>query len=153
MRLNVGTDYGLRVLMFLLAEPGERAQVDQMADAFAVSANHLNKVVQRLARAGFIETFRGRSGGIILARPPGDINLGDVVRSLEADFGLVECFLDGGMGCCLSPACRLRGVVREALEAFLDTLSRYTLADLSAPELKGVLAAGKAEQSASGARL
>lgn len=153
MRLNVGTDYGLRVLMFLLAEPGERAQVDRMADAFSVSANHLNKVVQRLARAGFVETFRGRSGGMMLARAPGDINLGDVVRSLEADFGIVECFLDGGMGCCLSPACRLRGVVREALEAFLDTLSRYTLADLSSPELKQVLVVGKAEENASGVRL
>ena len=144
MRLNVGTDYGLRVLMFLLAEPGTRVQVDRMAEVFAVSSNHLNKVVQRLARAGFVDTFRGRSGGVALARRPGEINLGDVVRALEADFGVVECFLDGGTGCCLSPACRLRGLVRQALDAFLGTLSKYTLADLDAHDLKRLLASSSA---------
>lgn len=148
MRLNVGTDYGLRVLMYLLAEPGERAQVDRMAETFAVSANHLNKVVQRLAHAGFVETYRGRSGGVALARSPADINLGDVVRSLEADFAVVECFLEGDAACCLTPACRLRGLMREALTAFIDTLSRYNLADLDAPDLKRLLAASVVQGAA-----
>jgi len=142
--------------MFLMAEPGERAQVDRIAEVFSVSANHLNKVVQRLARAGFIETFRGRSGGIALARRPRDINLGDVVLALEADFGVVECLLDEGTTCCLSPACHLRGIVREALEAFLETFSKYTLADLAAPDLKRVLvpslAAGPPDRTAIGDR-
>ncbi len=140
MRLNVGTDYGLRVLMYLLAHPGERVQVDTMASAFDVSANHLMKVVQRLARAAFVDTYRGRAGGVVLSCSPGDLNLGDVIRSLEADFAVVECFLEGGSACCLSPACRLRGIVVEALDAFVVTFSRYTLADLDAPALRRLLA-------------
>lgn len=139
MRLNIGTDYGLRVLMYLLAHSGARAQVDQMAEALDVSAHHLTKVVQRLARAGFVETYRGRSGGVVLARPPGDINLGEVISALESDFAVVECFLERGAACCLSPACRLRGLVREALEAFIATFSKHTLADLDAPDLKPLL--------------
>lgn len=140
MRLNLGTDYGLRVLMYLLARPDERAQIDAMAQAFAVSNHHLMKVVQRLARAGFVETYRGRAGGVVLGRAPEEINLGEVVRALEADFALVECFLENGNGCCLSPACRLRGIMGEALGAFVDTFSKYTLADLNGRELKRLLA-------------
>ena len=141
MRLNVGTDYGLRVLMYLLARGGERVQVEEMAETFAVSANHLNKVVQRLARAGFVTTHRGRGGGIVLARAPDAINLGDVLRSLEADFAVVECFLEGKTACCLLPACRLRGIAREALEAFIAIFSKHTLDDLDTPDLKPLLAA------------
>lgn len=140
MRLNLATDYGLRVLMYLLARPDERARVEAMAETFAVSSHHLTKVVQRLSRAGFVATYRGRSGGIVLARQPEDINLGDVIRALEADFALVECFLEEGNSCCLSPSCRLRGVIGEALDAFMDTFSRYTLADLQAPALSRLLA-------------
>ncbi len=140
MRLNVGTDYGLRVLMYLLARDRERVQVEEMAEILAVSANHLNKVVQRLSRAGFVTTHRGRGGGVALARPPEEINLGNVVRSLEADFAVVECFLEGKTACCLLPACRLRGLVREALEAFIATFSKHTLADLDTPDLKPLLA-------------
>jgi Rrf2 family nitric oxide-sensitive transcriptional repressor len=125
--------------MYLLTRSDERAQVDIMAKAFAVSSNHLTKVVQRLARGGFVRTYRGRSGGVLLARSPSDINLGDVIRFLETDFAMVECFLDGGAGCCLSPTCKLRGIVSEALGAFLDVFSKYTLVDLDAPELQGLL--------------
>ena len=148
MRLNVGTDYGLRVLMYLLAQTGERVQIEEMAETFAVSANHLTKVVQRLARAGFVTTYRGRAGGVALARPPEEVNLGDVLRSLEADFAVVECFLEGGTACCLLPACRLRGLVREALEAFVATFTKYTLADLDAPDLKQLLTATAAADAA-----
>lgn len=147
MRLNAGTDYGLRVLMYLLARRDERAQIETMAATFAVSANHLTKVVQRLARAGFVATYRGRAGGVALARSPDEINLGAVVRALEADFAVVECFLEGGAACCLLPACRLRSVVREALEAFISSVSKYTLADLDEPALKqlvGISAASPA---------
>ncbi|HET7411634.1 MAG TPA: Rrf2 family transcriptional regulator [Pararhizobium sp.] len=140
MRLNLGTDYGLRVLMYLLARPGERAQIDTMAAAFSISAHHLTKVVQRLSHAGFVDTYRGRAGGVVLARAPEAINLGDVVRSLEADFALVECFSESGNACCLSPACRLRGIIGEALGAFIDTFSKYTLADLEIADLKRLLA-------------
>lgn len=140
MRLNLATDYGLRVLMYLLARPDERARVEAMAETFAVSSHHLTKVVQRLSRAGFVTTHRGRSGGIVLERAPEEINLGDVIRALEADFALVECFLEEGNSCCLSPACRLRGVIGEALDAFMGTFSKYTLADLQAPGLGHLLA-------------
>jgi len=140
MRLNVGTDYGLRVLMYLLAAPDQRAQIDAMAEAFAVSGNHLTKVVQRLAHAGFVTTHRGRAGGVALARPPRDINLGEVIRALEADFAVAECFLEGGSGCCLSPGCRLRRLMREAIDAFMSTFSKHTLADLDAPDLRKLLA-------------
>ncbi|MGN6550831.1 MAG: RrF2 family transcriptional regulator [Pararhizobium sp.] len=140
MRLNLGTDYGLRVLMYLLARPEERAQIETMAETFAISAHHLMKVVQRLARGGFVATHRGRAGGVVLARAPEGINLGDVVRSLETDFALVECFSENGSGCCLMPACRLRGIMGEALGAFVATFSKYTLADLAAREMRQLLA-------------
>jgi len=136
MRLNLRTDYGLRVLMYLLARPGERASVESMARSFGISSHHLNKVVQRLARGGFVETHRGRTGGVVLAREASEINLGDVVRQLEADFALVECFLAEQNNCCFSPSCRLRGIVSEALSSFIDVFSRYSLADLDAPRLR-----------------
>ncbi len=139
MRLNLATDYGLRVLMYLLARPAERAQVDTMAETFAISPHHLTKVVQRLSRAGFVDTHRGRSGGVVLARDAGEINLGAVVQAMEADFAMVECFVGGSEACCLSPACRLKGIIGEALRSFIEVLSRYTLADLQTPDLARLL--------------
>lgn len=136
MRLNLRTDYGLRVLMYLLARPGKRAQVESMARSFGISSHHLTKVVQRLAHGGFVETQRGRAGGVMLAREPSEINLGDVVRQLEADFALVECFVAENDKCCFSPTCRLRGIVGEALNSFIDVFSRYSLADLDMPQLR-----------------
>lgn len=140
MRLNLRTDYGLRVLMYLLARPGERAQIETMAVSFDISSHHLTKVVQRLARGGFVVTHRGRAGGVALAREPSEINLGEVVRLLEADFVLVECFLAGENKCCFSPVCRLKGIVGEALDSFIDVFSRYTLSDLDESRLRQLTA-------------
>jgi len=96
------------------------------------------KVANQLTRAGFLKAVRGRSGGLSLARRPETIRLGDVLRATEPDFALVECFRSGNK-CLITPRCRLRGVLREALAAFSGTLDRYTLADLLlAPEDFGI---------------
>lgn len=131
MRLTVMTDYALRVLMYAAAVPERLVTVDEIARAYAISGNHLTKVVQELARHGFIETTRGRGGGMRLAKPAAGITIADVVRAMEEDFGLVECFRTDDM-CCLTPVCRLRGALNDALGDFLASLERRTLADLVA---------------------
>ncbi|MCB1746055.1 MAG: Rrf2 family transcriptional regulator [Gammaproteobacteria bacterium] len=134
MRLNSFTDYSLRVLMFLAAEPGRRATIDEIAVAFDISRNHLMKVVQFLGRAGVLNNVRGRGGGLELAHPPGAINIGDVVRATEGAARPAECFDRESNTCCIVPGCRLRGVLAEAVAAFEAVLDRYTLADLVGSE-------------------
>lgn len=129
MRMTQHTDYALRMLIYLSSRPGEVCTVSDVADAYRLSRNHLLKVALRLRRMGFIATTRGRSGGIRLARSPGEINLGALVRGTEEDFSLVECMQDSGGACVISPICRLKGIFGEALEAYLAVLDRYTLAD------------------------
>jgi Rrf2 family nitric oxide-sensitive transcriptional repressor len=136
MRLNLQSDYALRLLMHLAANDGQLVTIKQVADRFRISQNHLMKVAHVLGREGFIQTVRGRSGGLRLARRPETIRIGDVVRRMEGDFALVECFTGGAAGCFIVPACRLKGVLREALEAFMSVLDRYTIGDLSANNLK-----------------
>ena len=136
MRLTMHTDYALRVLMHLgRLPPGGLASIHDIAEAHRISENHLVKVVHGLGRAGFIETLRGRGGGLRLARPPGEIRVGDVVRHAEGDLAVVACFgPDGrpgpGGGCVLAGACRLQALLGEALGAFMAVLDRATLADL-----------------------
>ena len=116
-----------------LAVNGERyATIAEIADAYRISEAHLMKVVHQLGVAEVIETVRGRRGGIRLARPPGSINLGAIVRRTETDLALVSCFDDAG-SCVISDGCRLSKVLQEALAAFLAVLDRYTLADLVVP--------------------
>jgi Rrf2 family transcriptional regulator, nitric oxide-sensitive transcriptional repressor len=131
MRLAVRTDYALRVLMYVGLAPGRLATTADIAAAHAISENHLTVVVHRLGALGYLETVRGKGGGIRLAEAPGAVNLGEVVRHLETDMTLVECFGTGR--CRIERACVLRDVLGEALEAFLAVLDRYTLADLLAP--------------------
>lgn len=131
MRLTYHTDYALRVLIYLAVNAGKPARVSDVADSYGISRNHLLKVTLRLGRLGYLTTLRGRSGGVALARRPEEINLGEVVRKIEDEFSLVECMrLDGGE-CVISPACRLKGVVRKALEAFLSVFDEYSLADIA----------------------
>jgi Rrf2 family nitric oxide-sensitive transcriptional repressor len=133
MRLTAFTDFGLRVLMRLAGEPGRAFTTAEIAEEFAISRNHLTKVVGELAAAGYIETRRGAAGGFRLARPAREITLGEVVRDLERDQPLVECFrLDGG-SCVLTPRCRLKRRLAAAREAFLAELGRTTLADCAWP--------------------
>jgi len=129
MRLTVHSDYSLRVLMYLAAFPDRLATIEQIASAYRISNNHIMKVVQTLARHGFIETLRGRSGGIRLARPTQEITVGAVLRATEEDFYLVECFRPEN-ACCITPVCRLKGALSDALDAYLDVLDEWTLAEL-----------------------
>jgi Rrf2 family nitric oxide-sensitive transcriptional repressor len=131
MRLTYHTDYALRVLIYLAVNPGKPTRVSDVAESYGISRNHLLKVALRLGRLGYLTTLRGRSGGIALARTPEDINLGEVVRQMEDEFALVECMRLNGGKCAISPACRLKGVVRRALEAFLSVFDQYSLADLA----------------------
>ncbi|MBB5689467.1 Rrf2 family transcriptional regulator [Roseomonas alkaliterrae] len=129
MRLLAATDFALRVLMRLGAEPDRRRSTEDLARDVGVPRNHLHKIVQDMAEAGFVRTWRGAGGGVALAMPPGAISIGAVVRRFEAGQALVECFRPDGGACCLSPECRLRGVLAQAREAFLARLDATTLAD------------------------
>ncbi len=131
MRLTTYTDYGLRVLMYLALNRDRPVTVREIAESYDVSRFHLMKVVQQLTNESFIEALRGRSGGLRLAMKPEDIVIGDIVRRMEDEFKIVECFGDKPL-CVISPACRLKGVLNEALNAFLNVLDSYTLKDLCA---------------------
>lgn len=112
------------------ATHGERLiTIEETAATYRISRTHLMKVCHQLTKAGFLRAVRGRSGGLVLARAPAEIGIGEVLRLTEPDFTLVECF-GGGDGCVIAPRCRLQGVLHEALAAFLATIDRYTLADL-----------------------
>lgn len=129
MRLTNFSDYALRVLLYAAARRNALITIEETARVYGISRAHLMKVVNQLTRAGFLKAVRGRSGGLELARRPDKISLGDVIRATEPDFALVECFSPDN-SCLITPRCRLRGVLKEALAAFTETLDRYTLADL-----------------------
>ena len=130
MRLAVRTDYSLRLLMLLAIEPDVRHTTEEVARRYGISRNHMMKVAQTLTQGGFVESVRGRGGGLELARPPEAINLGAVVRTCEDSFALVECFDRERHTCVVAPSCGLRGPFEEALAAFLSVLDHYSLADL-----------------------
>jgi Rrf2 family nitric oxide-sensitive transcriptional repressor len=133
MRLTQFTDFGLRALMRLAGEPQRSFSTGDIATEFAISRNHLTKVIRDLADAGFVQTQRGAGGGFRLARPPEEITLGQVVRSLEQQQALVECFREDGGCCVLTPRCRLKGKLAQAREAFLRELDETTLAECAYP--------------------
>ncbi len=133
MRLLAATDAALRLLMRLGAEPARLRSTEELAAATGVPRNHVQKIVQDLAEAGLVRTRRGAGGGVILAVAPGAIRLGAVVRRFEVGQALVECFRADGGACCLSPDCRLRGVLAQARDAFLARLDATTLADCLGP--------------------
>jgi Rrf2 family nitric oxide-sensitive transcriptional repressor len=133
MRLTAFTDFGLRALMRLAGEPGRSFTTDEIAGEFAISRHHLVKVVQRLAEAGYVTTQRGAGGGFRLARAARTITLGQVVRDLERDPPMVECFREDGGSCVLTPRCRLRKRLAAAREAFLRELDTTTLAECAYP--------------------
>lgn len=130
MELSRFTDYSLRVLIYAAAREGEKVTLGELAQAYRISHHHLVKIVHYLGKLGYLHNRRGRSGGILLGRKPGDIRVGDVVRRTETHFHLVECFSASTDTCRISPTCRLKGVLHEACEAFLDVLDHYTIEDL-----------------------
>lgn len=130
MQLSVYTDYALRLMMRLALSPDRLITIQAVAEDYGISRNHLMKIAVDLGRHGYVESVRGRSGGLRLARPPQEINLGEVVRKTEENLRIVECFDQGRDTCVISGVCRLRGVLAEATGAFLAVLDRRTLQDL-----------------------
>lgn len=125
MRLTQYTDYAMRVLLYLGARPDKLCSISEISRAYGVSQNHLMKVVNHLVRVGYVASVRGRFGGVRLARPAAEINVGAVIRQTEEGFDLVDCG-----NCIIAPACGLTVALREALKAFMDVLESYSLADL-----------------------
>jgi Rrf2 family nitric oxide-sensitive transcriptional repressor len=119
--------------MFLALKGDRLATIAEIAKAYGISKNHLMKVVYQLGLAGYVETVRGKGGGMRLARPPQDIVLGEVVRHTEPDMALVPCFAPVDASCVIFSSCALRGVLSGARDAFLSVLDGCTLADLVRP--------------------
>lgn len=166
MKLTNYSDYALRSLIYLAVKPEPQAlsNISDIADSYQISKSHLTKIIHQLGQLGYIETVRGKNGGIRLARAPEDINLGLLIKQVEPDFSLVECFAatvpsddnveqqglpitlideladrskpNSKLGCVISPACQLKGVFFEAITAFITVLERYTLADIISNEVE-----------------
>ena len=130
MQLTLHADYSLRVLLYLAENPDRYVSTREISEAYAISKNHLVRVVQTLHASGFVEVTEGRRGGVKLARDPAAINLGEVVRKTEPNFRIVECFDLETNTCPIVPACRLHGVLASALDSFFSVLDGYSLADL-----------------------
>lgn len=135
MRLTRYTDYSFRVLLFAAATQGQLVTISEIRDHYKISHGHLLKVINGLKETGFLESVRGRSGGLKLAIAPEKIILGNIVRATEPDFKLIECFGDQNK-CVISEKCKLPGPLNEALKAFLKVLDQYTLADMMLNEGK-----------------
>jgi Rrf2 family transcriptional regulator, nitric oxide-sensitive transcriptional repressor len=135
MRLTYQTDYALRLLMYLAVQGERRSSIREVAEQYGISENHLMKVTQRLAALGYVDALRGRSGGLKLAQRPEQINVGDIVRDIEPDFALVECFSSDNE-CTITPVCALRHVLDEARAGFMSVLDGYTLKQLVARPAK-----------------
>ena len=132
MRLTLWTDYALRTLMFVGSKGGRLATIAEIAESFDISKAHLMKVVNKLGQQGYLDTARGKGGGIKLARSPEEIHVGAIVRETEEDLAVVGCLGETGV-CRIEGCCVLRRALREATLAFLQKLDGYTLADLLAP--------------------
>lgn len=130
MRLTSFTDYALRTLIFLALDPDRLATIDDICDAYDIPRNHLTKVVHLLGASGWVQTVRGKGGGLILSADPSEISVGGVIRITESDFRMVECFDADDNRCALSPACRLKAALHEANAAWFAVMDPLTLADL-----------------------
>ncbi len=140
MQLSLHADYGLRVLIYLGAHPGQIISTQQISDSYGISKNHLVRVMQTLGDAGYVRVIPGRSGGVTLAKDPSEIRLGDVVRDAEPNLHLVECFEPETNTCPIISVCGLKSRLAQALEAFIAELNKQTLADLLTPARQQKLA-------------
>jgi len=143
MQLTLFTDYSLRVLIYLGAHPERLCTISEIAESYRISENHLMKVVNRLSSVGYIDTVRGKGGGMRLARAANLINIGAVVRDMEDRFDIVECFNSELQHCPLLPACALKAILHEAHRNFLATLDRHTIQDILGNGLSGVFSRAK----------
>ncbi len=132
MRLTLHTDYSLRVLMYVAVKGEALSTIKEIAEIFAISRAHLMKVVNRLAQKGYLESVRGKKGGVRLARKSGQINVGAVVRDMEEELGVLGCLRGSGY-CRIEACCTLRRALGDATDAFMAVLDRLTLADLVKP--------------------
>lgn len=131
MQLNLQTDYALRLLI-TLAATGRQMTIDDVARRHGISRNHLAKIAHKLQGFGYLESLRGRGGGLRLARPAGEINVGKVVRALESLDGFVDCMGAQPGNCRIDGVCGLKGALALALDDFLKRLDRYSLDQLVA---------------------
>lgn len=130
MKLTLLSDYSLRMLMHLAVNQDVLVTISETADRYKISKNHLMKVAHQLGQLGYIETIRGRSGGLRLAKSSHEIILGQVIRNMEQHSVMVECFPGGKGGCLITKECRLKSILKEAQNAFFQHLDNFTLADL-----------------------
>lgn len=135
MKLTLYTDYSLRVLMYLGIQGDRSVTISEIASRHDISRNHVMKVVHELGQLGYLQTTRGKNGGIRLGRAPGQINVGRLVRETEKNLELVEC-LGPDNHCRIASACVVKHTLSRALDAFFAVLDEYTLTDLLAPEAK-----------------
>ena len=134
MKMTKYSDYSLRALIYLGLNRHRRCTIREIADAYGISENHMMKLIHQLGQEGFIRTTRGKNGGLELAMPASEINLGAVIRVTEGNFQLVECFAGREQNTCpIAGPCRLTGVLEEGLQAFFDVLDQYTLEDMLKP--------------------
>ncbi len=143
MRLTLWTDYALRTLIYIGVKGERLSTIAEIAESFDISAAHLMKVVNKLGQQGYVETVRGKGGGIRLARKPGQIRVGAVVRDTEEELAVLGCLAEPGF-CRIQGCCVLRRALREATQAFLHTLDGYTLAELLAPRIQLIRSLGLA---------
>jgi Rrf2 family transcriptional regulator, nitric oxide-sensitive transcriptional repressor len=129
MYLTRKTDYTMRLLIHLALQPGESATIQEIAERYGISRNHLMKVANRAVQAGYVEAVRGRAGGLKLSRRPKDLGIGEVLRTME-DWKIVECFEPASNRCPITGACGLQSILKEALDAYFAVLDQYSLADV-----------------------
>lgn len=141
MRLTRQTNYAVRMLMYCAADSENLSRIPDIAKAYSVSELFLFKILQPLAKAGIMETVRGRNGGVRLARPANEITLLDVVKTTEDNFAMAECFENDASECPLVDSCGLNSALRRALNAFFEVLSEYTIDDLvkARPDINALL--------------
>ena len=133
MRLTLHTDYALRVMIYAGLKHDRLCTIPELVRHFDISRGHLMKIVHRLALKGYLQTVRGKNGGLRLARVPGDITVGAVVRDMEQELGILGCLHNEPGYCRIEECCVLRRAFGEATDAFLAVLDRYTIADLLEP--------------------
>ena len=137
MQIAKSTDFALRVLIYSASRPGELVTQTEVAEFFAISREHLRKIVHELSKAGFVNTQRGHNGGFSLAKPPSDINLADVVSLFEhKNSAIIDC---DALSCVLAKNCQLRSVFDEADQAFMDTLRKYSINDITSEPMQRIL--------------
>ncbi|EAA26423.1 Rrf2 family transcriptional regulator [Rickettsia sibirica] len=129
MQLTSVTDYGLRSLIYLASKPERICSVKEISEYHNISLNHLIKVIHRLAQLGYINSSKGKGGGIKLAFSPSSMKLGDIIEKLEPNMDIVECFNKNTNSCKITNSCQFKHFIKEASEAFIKTLNNYTLED------------------------